>query len=101
MHLPMLESGLIACLVKKDKLVTMYHCDINLSQSLIDKMITKIMDISHTIALRRSKVVDVTSLDYALHSRIAYKVESKLFDISAPIKPYHAIDIIKDENIKG
>ena len=71
MHLPMLESGLISLLVSKEKLITMYQCDVNLPKSILNNVIVKIMDISHSICLNRSKKIMVTSIDYAEHSRIA------------------------------
>jgi glycosyltransferase involved in cell wall biosynthesis len=101
MHLPMLESGLISLLVKKEKLVTMYQCDVNLSSSLSDQLITKIMDISHSVCLNQSHSVNVTSLDYALHSRVASHYEDKLMEINAPIKEYHSVPVEKDKSFKS
>ena len=78
LHCPMLESGLISLLVPKRKLATMYHCDVNLPKSLFNNFIVTGMDITHKICLSRSRVIAVTSTDYAMHSRVAYKYKNKL-----------------------
>lgn len=97
LHIPMLEAGIISLLIPKKKIVSMYHCDINLPSGVINSMIVKIMDLSHKVALSRSEKVVVTSLDYGIHSRIAYKYKSKMVEASAPSKDYS-----KDgENVKN
>lgn len=88
MHLPMLESGLISLLVDKKKLVSMYQCDVNLPPSILNKLIVKVMDWSHKIALSRSRYITVTSRDYGEHSRIAYRFTNKMMEASAPSKDY-------------
>lgn len=94
LHLPMLESGIISGFIPKDKLVCMYHCDINLPKSIINTMIVKIMDRQHDICLRRAKTVMVTSEDYALHSRVVFKYADKLKEVAAPVKEYSRCDQI-------
>jgi len=96
MHLPMLESGLISLMVDKNKLITMYQCDVNLPPSLLNRVITKTMDISHSICLGRSKYITVTSIDYAEHSRVAAKYKDKLIGLTGPIKNYHRIAVHRD-----
>lgn len=100
LHIPMLESGLISLLVPKNKIVSMYHCDINLPQSVLNSLIVKIMDISHRIALKRSKTVIVTSLDYGEHSRVAHSFMDKMVEASAPAKDYHVLDDVLEEHPK-
>lgn len=100
MHLPMIESGIISSLISKDKLLTTYHCDINLPHSLINNFIVKCMDISNSICLKKSKKVTVTSLDYAINSRIAYKYQKKLSETAAPPKDFQSQSIEKDTNEK-
>lgn len=89
LHIPMLESGLISLLIPSNKIVSMYHCDINLPKSFINTIIVKIMDFSHKIALKRSKFVIVTSLDYGMHSRVAHSFSNKMVEASAPAKDYY------------
>lgn len=43
LHLPMLEAGIISALGDKKKIVSMYHCDIDLAPGLINNMIKGIM----------------------------------------------------------
>lgn len=100
LHLPMLEAGLIAKMVPKEKLVTMYQCDVNLPKSILNYLIVKTMDFSHTICLKKSRIITVTSVDYASHSRVASKFTEKLFGIAAPIKEYYPVPVERDYNTK-
>lgn len=86
MQLPMLESGLLSLFIKKDKLIPMYHCDINLLKSPFNNFIVSVMDMSHKICLKRSKNILVTSIDYASHSRVAHKNTEKCVEVGGPIK---------------
>lgn len=83
---PMLESGLLFNLIDKKKLVLAYHCDVNLAPSLINKFIVKVMDISHSIAMKKSKKIVVTSIDYAKSSRVASKYIDKCIEIAPNFK---------------
>ncbi len=98
LHAPMLESGIISHLINTKKLILTYHCDINLSSSLIDRFIVKVMDISHNAAFKRAKKVIFTSIDYAKSSRVAKNYISKAVSI-API--YKEITPIKCKRIKN
>lgn len=91
LHLPMLESGLLSMLIKKQKIVATYHCDIHLPKSFFNDFIVKIMDLSHRICLARSRKILVSSKDYALHSRAAGRYGEKLVEAGAPMKDYHAV----------
>ncbi len=102
LHCPMLESGLISLLIPRAKIVTMYHCDVNLPASFINKLIVRIMDLSHRICLGRSRAITVTSVDYAAHSRVAGKYLDKTMEIAAPIKEYFPQKIEKgDKKVIG
>lgn len=100
LHLPMLEAGLIAQMVPKEKLVTMYQCDVNLPDSLFNRFIVKTMDISHSACLKKSRLVTVTSIDYAAHSRVASKFQDKLFEMAAPIKEYFPVAVDKKKSVQ-
>ncbi len=100
LQLPMLESGLLSLFIKKKKLMPMYHCDINLPKGLLNSMITKIMDCSHKICLKRCSKVWVTSADYAIHSRVAYKYSNKFVEVGGPIKKISASAHISEQNYK-
>ncbi len=89
LHLPMLESGLLSLLIKKEKLIPLYQCDVNLPQNMLNWMIIHVMDCSHRICLARSKKIWVTSSDYAAHSRVAYRHVDKFLEIGGAIKDVH------------
>lgn len=89
LHCPMLESGLISLLIPKEKLVTMYQCDVNLPRSFMNNIIVKIMDLSHLICLKRSERIGVTTIDYAARSRVAKQFTNKMVEVTAPIKEYY------------
>lgn len=100
LHLPMLESGVIAHLVDKKKLICVYQCDVNLPKGLLNNFIVKVMDISHSLCLRRCRKVMVTSVDYGKHSRVGKKYVDKLVEAGAPIKEYPYKKIEKKDNQK-
>lgn len=103
LHLPMVESGIIAALVDKEKLTCVYQCDINLPKGLLNHFIVKAMDWSNSHCLKRSKKVLVTSVDYGRHSRIGKKYEEKLVEAGAPIKvyPYEDQERKSDKKVIG
>ena len=86
LHLPMLESGLISLFIPKHKIICTYHCDINLSKGLLNKLILKIMDMSHTVALKRAENIAVNTIEYMEKSRVARSFIKKMHEISPPIK---------------
>ena len=92
MHLPMLEAGIISLLVKSDKTICTYHCDINLPDGFMNHIITKIMDISHHIALRRARCVAVNTIEYMRSSRVAASYGAKMKEIPPPIKRLPSVD---------
>jgi glycosyltransferase involved in cell wall biosynthesis len=70
LHLPMLEAGLVAGLTGRVPVVSTYQCDVNLSDSLVDRLQVAALDASSRRALRRSVPV-FSSRDYAASSRVA------------------------------
>lgn len=98
LHCPMLESGLLSLLIPKEKIVTMYQCDVNLPKSFINNCIVKIMDISHLICLKRSRKIGVTTVDYAAHSRVAKYFTEKMEEVNAPIKEYYPQQVQKEKD---
>lgn len=71
LHTPMIESGAIALGLGRTPLVTTYQCDISLPAGAFNTFQMKVMDVSNSIALRRSVVAVPSSADYAKHSRLA------------------------------
>lgn len=86
LNLPMIESGVISSLISRKKIISTFHCDINLNRGMLNKIIVKIMDISINICLKRSEKIIVTSLDYVRHTRFAKKYIQKIVEAGAPIK---------------
>ena len=84
LHLPMLEAGLIATAVRSTPVVTTYQCDVSLPKSVINDLQVKALDMSHSIALRRSVAVAVTSNDYARSSRVWEHMRKRVHEIPAP-----------------
>lgn len=84
LHLPMLEAGLIAASVRGTPIVTTYQCDVSLPRSVFNNLQVKMLDLSHSLALRRSCAVGVTSDDYASSSRIWSAMRGLVREIPAP-----------------
>ena len=83
---PMLESGLLFKMIDRKKLVFAYHCDVNLPPTLLNKLIVKIMDTSHKMAMKKSNKIVVTTIDYAKSSRICPKFLDKCVEIAPNFK---------------
>lgn len=86
MHLPMLESGVISRHIPREKLFPIYQCDVNLPKGVLNSFIVSTMDRQHRKCLSRANKVLVTTVDYALSSRVAKDFSDKLLEIRAPIK---------------
>jgi len=84
LHLPMLEAGLIALCLRGRPMVTTYQCDVVLPPGAFNRFQTWVLDRSHTLALRRSNAVGVTSEDYARSSRLARAMAGRTREIPAP-----------------
>ena len=100
LHLPMLEAGIISALGDKKKIVSMYHCDIDLAPGLINNMIKGIMLKMNTWGLKNSRKVLVTTVDYGKHSKIAYKFEDKMVEVHTPIKEYRRVEVDREDQFK-
>lgn len=98
---PMLESGLLFKLIDKKKLVMAYHCDVNLAPSLLNNFIVKVMDTTHNIAMKNSRVVVVSSLDYAKSSRVASKYIDKCVEIAPNFKEKEHVETKRIKNSIG
>lgn len=88
MHLPMMEAGILVSLIDVRKLSVIYHCDVNLPPTLINKFIISFMHFSHKRCLKKCKNIGATSLDYAIHSEEVAKFKNKIVELGAPIKNY-------------
>ena len=86
LHLPLLEAGLIAAVVRRTPIVSMYHCDVTLPAGLANRAQTAALDLSSRLALHRSRAVVATSADYAQSSRLAAALLPRLRAIPPPCR---------------
>lgn len=100
LHLPMMESGIIARFSRNGNLVVTYHCDVNLPKSIFNNFVVKMMDISNRICLKNARKIIITSIDYAKSSRIAGEYLHKTIECPTPIKPYHRVPVEKEPTKK-
>lgn len=98
---PMLESGLLFKIIDNKKLVMVYHCDVNLPPSLLNNFIVKVMDTTHNIAMKNSRAVVVSSIDYAKSSRVASKYIDKCIEIAPNFKEKSYVKTKKIKNSIG
>ncbi len=94
-HLPQLESALLARLGRKygKKVVLTYHCDLQLSSGMINALANKGVLWMNDLAFRSCDAVVTNSQDYADHSEILTKVQDKVHIIQPPVE----LDPISDE----
>ena len=71
LHLPMIESGLIARRLGGTPVVSTYQCDVALPPSALNALQTRVMDRSVSAAFARSAAIVPSSADYAAHSRLS------------------------------
>ena len=71
LHLPMIESGVIATFVRNTRKVLTFQCDIALPPGLVNRLQERVMDASVALAFSMSEVVAPSSEDYAKSSRVA------------------------------
>jgi len=84
LHLPMAHSGLFSMFIKKEKIITQYHCDINLGNGFMPRLITLVSNIMMYITLYRSKKILTLTKDYFSHSRFS-KFIYKAIQIYPPV----------------
>lgn len=97
MHLPMIESGIVASFIPSDKLVVTYHCDIHLPDNFFNKFIIRMMDWSNHICLKKSARIMVQTKEYSEHSRVAAEYKEKFVECATPIKEYHRCKATRKE----
>ena len=87
-HLPQLESALLAKLGRKygKKVILTYHCDLQMPSGLINMLANKGVLWMNSIAFRNCDAVVTNSQDYADHSEILSKVREKVRIIQPPVE---------------
>lgn len=83
LHLPMLESGLLAWLTSRPVLAT-YQCDMAVVGGLLRRLAVLGVRRSMRTALTRSRAVVVLSKDYASSSSVAHNFLDKVTEIAPP-----------------
>ena len=87
LHLPMLESGVVALLSGRARRVVTYQCDIALPAGPLNWLQTRIMDLSSVLAFAAADVIVPSSADYGRHSRLRrWMPDRKLMPISPPTR---------------
>ena len=87
-HLPQLESGMLARLGRKygKKVILTYHCDLQMPSGTINALANKGVLWMNDIAFRNCDAVVTNSQDYADHSEILAKVKEKVRIIQPPVE---------------
>ena len=80
--LPMADSGISSLFLPKQKMISTYHCDINLGKDLLSRLITALSLALMRLQLQRSRVVIPSSRDYLLNSSM-----SRYIDKATPVYP--------------
>lgn len=83
LHLPMLESGLLALLSSRPLVVT-YQCDMAIVGGTLSRLAVMGVRLSMRLALAKSKVIAVLSKDYAASSALLNDHQEKLVSIAPP-----------------
>ncbi len=88
LHLPMLESGFVAwagrSLAGRRTVIT-YHCDILLPSSPLAGIISRSLDLSHSLAARHADALVTYTRDYADHSPFLSRFREKVTTVYPPI----------------
>ncbi len=94
-HLPQLESALLARLGRKygKKIVLTYHCDLQMPSGVINSLANKGVLWMNDLAFRSCDAVVTNSQDYADDSEILSKIKDKVHIIQPPVE----LDPISDE----
>ena len=94
-HLPQLESALLARLGRKygKKIVLTYHCDLQMPSGVINSLANKGVLWMNDLAFRSCDAGVTNSQDYAEHSEILSKIKDKVHIIQPPVE----LDPISDE----
>ena len=83
-HLPMAHFGLAVPFLKNKRIITQYHCDLNLGPRLLPRVVEKLSYVLMDKTLRRSDKIVVTTRDYFSHCYFA-KYLNKTIEIYPPI----------------
>jgi len=83
-HLPLADVGLSSLFIQKKKIISTYHCDLNLGRGFLNRTIERVSFFLMNIALERSSKIVTNSIDYFSHSYFRKHVK-KAVQIYPPI----------------
>jgi glycosyltransferase involved in cell wall biosynthesis len=83
-HLPLADVGLSSLFIKREKIISTYHCDLNLGRGTVNSLIQKLSFCLMSIVLGRSHAIVVNSMDYFSHSYFKKYVD-KAVQIFPPV----------------
>jgi glycosyltransferase involved in cell wall biosynthesis len=83
-HLPLADVGLSSLFIKREKIISTYHCDLNLGKGILNKIIEKLSFFLMNIVLKKSGKIVANSIDYFAHSYFK-KYVYKAIQIYPPI----------------
>jgi len=87
-HLPLADVGLSSLFIKKEKIISTYHCDLNLGSGILNNIIEKLSFFLMNIVLQKSGKIVANSIDYFSHSYFK-KYVHKAVQIYPPINEIH------------
>lgn len=87
-HLPQLESGMLAYLGRKygKKVILTYHCDLQMPSGMINSLANMGVLWMNSIAFKNCDAIVTNSQDYADHSEILSKIQDKVRIIQPPVE---------------
>ncbi len=92
-HLPLAEVGIASLFIPKKKSVTTYQCDLNLGNSLLDRLISTVSMNLMRLQLHRSRAVVPSSDDYLRHSKMkGFANKATAIYPTVNEKDYHPVD---------
>jgi len=87
LHVPLLEAGLLALLTPKSiPIVSTYHCDVVAGKDWLDRLATATVHLSSRLCLKRSRIIVISSRDYALGSSTLRGFEDRWVESFPPSK---------------
>lgn len=83
-HLPIADPALAALFIPREKLITQYHCDLNLGDGIVSRVILFVSFLLMNLLLKRSKNIVVLTKDYFENCKFK-KYSDKVVAIYPPI----------------
>lgn len=101
-NLPQVE-GIIPALFGRllgKRVVTIYHCEVQLPQGIINSIIQGLLEVSHRLTLTLSHRIVTYTHDYRDHSRLLKPYRHKTICILPPVPAPHIDDDVKEQLLR-